>query len=58
MDMWNGQRTSVVNQMPTSVQEDDDHHSIQTIQQTSHASATNDRKKNLRQNGRVSRAHS
>ena len=30
MDMWNGQCASVVNQMPTSAQEVDDHHSMQT----------------------------
>ena len=45
MDMWNGQRASVVNHMPTSVQEDDDHHSIQTGQQNSPTSATKDKKK-------------
>jgi hypothetical protein len=44
IDTWNGQRTSVVNQMPASAQEDDDHHNMQTIQQTSSASDTNDRK--------------
>ena len=45
MDMWNGQRASVVNQMPASAQEDDDHHSMQTTQQNSPASATKDKKK-------------
>ena len=28
--MWNGQRASVVNQMPTNAQKDDDHHNMQT----------------------------
>jgi len=45
MDMWNGQRASVVNHMPASAQEDDDHHNMQTTQQTSPANATKDRKK-------------
>ena len=29
-DVWNGQHASVVNKMPASAQEDDDHHSMQT----------------------------
>ena len=28
--MWNGQRATVVNQMPTNAQNDDDHHNMQT----------------------------
>jgi 5-methylcytosine-specific restriction endonuclease McrBC GTP-binding regulatory subunit McrB len=42
MDMWNGQRASVVNQMPASAQEDDAQH---TTEQNSPASATKDKKK-------------
>ena len=45
MDMWNGQRASVVNQMSTSAIEDDNHHSMQTTQHNSPASATKDMKK-------------
>lgn len=33
--MWNEERASVVNQMPKSAQEDDEHHSIQHTQQHS-----------------------
>ena len=43
--MWNGQRASVVNQMPASAQDDDDHHNMQIGQQNSPASATKDKKK-------------
>ena len=42
MDMWNGQRASVVNQMPASAQEDDAQY---TTEQISPASATKDKKK-------------
>jgi hypothetical protein len=42
--MWNGQRASVVNQMPANAQEESDHHSMQTTQYTSLASATKDKK--------------
>ena len=45
MDMWNGQRVSVVNQMAASAQEDEDYNSMQTTQQNSPASAVKDKKK-------------
>ena len=44
MDMWNGQRASVINQMSASAQEDDIHQSMQATEQNSPASATKDKK--------------
>ena len=44
IDMSIGQRTSVVNQMPASAQEYDDHHSMHTTQQNSPAIATKEKK--------------
>ena len=45
IDMWIGQRESVINQMSANAQEDDDHHNMQTIQYNSSTSATKDKKK-------------
>ena len=45
MNIWNGHCISMVNQMSTSAQEDDDYHSMQTTQQNLPASATKDKKK-------------
>ena len=48
MDIWNGQRASVVNQMPASTQKDDDHYSMQTTQQHSPTNTTKDKKKKFK----------
>ena len=32
MNMWNGQRANVINQMPTNAQNDDDYYNIQDTQ--------------------------
>lgn len=45
MDMWIGQCASDVNEMPTSVQKDDEQHNIQDIQHNSPPSITKDEKK-------------
>ena len=43
--MWNGHRASMVNQMPTIAQKNDDYQSMQTTQQNSHTSVIKDKKK-------------
>ena len=45
MNIWNEYRTSMVNEMPASTQENDDHHSMQTTQQNSPTSVSKDKKK-------------
>ena len=44
MNMWNTQRVIMVNPMLANAQEDDNHHSMQTTQQNSLASATKNKK--------------